>query len=175
MHGAMNTSKAVVKNADMSESMQQRAVDCAKEAMDQYNIEKDIAAHVKKTFDREYGPTWHCIVGRNFGSYVTHEARHFIYFYMGQVAILLYKSGKAVIKNADMSVDMQKRSLDCARDAMSQFTVAKEIAAYIKKEFDSKYGPVWHCVVGHHFGRLDDYTTYFFHYSGLPSPIYFSF
>ncbi|VDM25598.1 unnamed protein product [Hydatigera taeniaeformis] len=89
----MSASKAVVKNADMSESMQQRAVDCAKEAMDQYNIEKDIAAHVKKAFDREYGPTWHCIVGRNFGSYVTHEARNFIYFYMGQVAILLYKSG----------------------------------------------------------------------------------
>merc|ERR1711881_785785 len=35
----------------------------------------------------------HCIVGRNFGSYVTHETRHFIYFYLGQVAILLFKSG----------------------------------------------------------------------------------
>ena len=22
-----------------------------------------------------YNPTWHCIVGRNFGSYVTHETR----------------------------------------------------------------------------------------------------
>ena len=27
----------------------------------------------------------HCIVGRNFGSYVTHETKHFIYFYLGQV------------------------------------------------------------------------------------------
>lgn len=35
----------------------------------------------------------HCIVGRNFGSYVTHETKHFIYFYLGQVAILLFKSG----------------------------------------------------------------------------------
>ncbi len=26
-------------------------------------------------------------------SYVTHESKHFIYFYMGQVAILLFKSG----------------------------------------------------------------------------------
>ena len=33
------------------------------------------------------------IVGRNFGSYVTHETKHFIYFYLGQVAILLFKSG----------------------------------------------------------------------------------
>lgn len=44
-------------------------------------------------FDKKYNPTWHCIVGRNFGSYVTHETKHFIYFYLGQVAILLFKSG----------------------------------------------------------------------------------
>uniref|UniRef100_A0A182F872 Dynein light chain n=1 Tax=Anopheles albimanus TaxID=7167 RepID=A0A182F872_ANOAL len=53
----------------------------------------DIAAYIKKEFDKKYNPTWHCIVGRNFGSYVTHETRHFIYFYLGQVAILLFKSG----------------------------------------------------------------------------------
>ena len=58
-----------------------------------YNIEKDIAAYIKKEFDKKYNPTWHCIVGRNFGSYVTHETKHFIYFYLGQVAILLFKSG----------------------------------------------------------------------------------
>jgi hypothetical protein len=51
------------------------------------------AAHIKKEFDKKYHPTWHCIVGRNFGSYVTHETKHFIYFYLGQVAILLFKSG----------------------------------------------------------------------------------
>ena len=27
-----------------------------------------------------------------FFSYVTHETKHFIYFYLGQVAILLFKS-----------------------------------------------------------------------------------
>ena len=37
-----------------------------------FNIEKDIAQHIKKTFDERKGPTWHCIVGRNFGSFVTH-------------------------------------------------------------------------------------------------------
>ncbi len=64
---AMDAGKAIVKNADMPEEMQQRAVDCAKEAMEQFSIEKDIAAHIKKTFDKDYSPTWHCIVGRNFG------------------------------------------------------------------------------------------------------------
>ena len=68
--------KAVIKNADMSEEMQQDAVDCATQALEKYNIEKDIAAYIKKEFDKKYNPTWHCIVGRNFGSYVTHETRY---------------------------------------------------------------------------------------------------
>ncbi|KAG7337254.1 dynein light chain type 1-domain containing protein [Nitzschia inconspicua] len=85
--------KAVIKNADMSEPMQQDAVDIASVALSKYNIEKDVAAYIKKEFDKKHGPTWHVIVGRNFGSYVTHETKHFIYFYLGQVAILLFKSG----------------------------------------------------------------------------------
>lgn len=44
----MSDRKAVIKNADMSDEMQQDAVDCAMQAMEKYNIEKDIAAYVKK-------------------------------------------------------------------------------------------------------------------------------
>ena len=45
--------KAVIKNADMSEDMQQDAVDCATQALEKYNIEKDIAAYIKKEFDQK--------------------------------------------------------------------------------------------------------------------------
>ena len=38
----------MIKNADMSEDMQQDSVDCATQAMEKYNIEKDIAAYIKK-------------------------------------------------------------------------------------------------------------------------------
>jgi hypothetical protein len=91
-----------------------------------FNLDfQDVAAYIKKEFDKKYNPTWyvwnmrlnacsisgldfvtddvngfdtssysrHVIVGRNFGSYVTHETKHFIYFYLGQVAVLLFKSG----------------------------------------------------------------------------------
>ncbi|KAF3919997.1 hypothetical protein ABW21_db0200528 [Orbilia brochopaga] len=84
--------KAVVKSADMAEPMQNDAIEVAKEAMEKFNIEKDIAQHIKKEFDTRHGSTWHCIVGRNFGSFVTHETKHFIYFYLGHVAILLFKT-----------------------------------------------------------------------------------
>lgn len=36
----MSERKAVIKNADMSEEMQQDAVDCATQALEKYNIEK---------------------------------------------------------------------------------------------------------------------------------------
>uniref|UniRef100_A0A3B3YCU3 Dynein light chain n=1 Tax=Poecilia mexicana TaxID=48701 RepID=A0A3B3YCU3_9TELE len=60
-----------------SESLEQHSAEgelcktnCALQAMEKYNIEKDI----------KYNPTWHCIIGRNFGSYVMHETKHLIYF-----------------------------------------------------------------------------------------------
>lgn len=66
------SAKAIIKNVDMSEDLQQESVDIASVALEKYNIEKDIAAYIKKEFDRKHGPTWHVVVGKNFGSYVTH-------------------------------------------------------------------------------------------------------
>ena len=86
----MSDRKAVIKNADMSEEMQQDAVDCATQAMEKYNIEKDIAAFIKREFDKKYNPTWHCIVGRNFGSYVTHETKVKYVFVKSKQNIALY-------------------------------------------------------------------------------------
>lgn len=37
------------------------------QGLDKFNVEKDIAQFIKKEFDRKHSPTWHCIVGRNFG------------------------------------------------------------------------------------------------------------
>ncbi|KAL0264381.1 hypothetical protein SLS55_000330 [Diplodia seriata] len=64
--------EAQVKSADMTLDMQEQAIEVATEAMQKFNIEKDIAQYIKKEFDDKRGATWHCIVGRNFGSFVTH-------------------------------------------------------------------------------------------------------
>jgi len=84
--------EAQIKAVDMNEDLQQEAIEVAQEAMKEYNIEKDIAQYIKREFDKRKGATWHCIVGRNFGSFVTHETKHFIYFYLGHCAILLFKT-----------------------------------------------------------------------------------
>lgn len=85
--------QVIVKSVDMAEELQSDAIEAAKLALDKHSIEKEIAAYIKKEFDRKHGTTWHCIVGRNYGSYVTHETGNFIYFYIGQIAVLLFKSG----------------------------------------------------------------------------------
>ncbi|KAL4570335.1 hypothetical protein LXL04_025987 [Taraxacum kok-saghyz] len=85
--------KVVIKSADMKEEMQTEAVNIAISAFEDLSVEKDVAEQIKKEFDKNHGPTWHCIVGKNFGSYVTHETNHFVYFYLDSKAVLLFKSG----------------------------------------------------------------------------------
>ena len=86
------TEYAVVKNADMDPDMQQHAVDCVAFAFDQRRVLDDIAEIIKTEFDQMYLPTWHCIVGRGMGSYVTHQSKCFIFMYWGEVGILLWRT-----------------------------------------------------------------------------------
>lgn len=85
--------QATIKIVDMPKDMENFAIICAQEGIEKYNTEKDIASHIKKEFDRKFTPTWHCFVGRNFGSFVTHETHHYIYFYLGQIGVMVFKSG----------------------------------------------------------------------------------
>ncbi|KAF7309748.1 Scavenger mRNA decapping enzyme [Mycena indigotica] len=98
--------KAIIKNVDMSDEMQQESVDIASAALEKYNIEKDIAAQIKKEFDRRHGPTWHVVVGKNFGSYVTHETKHFIYFYYMWFAAWLTPSSLNLLPQGDLKVNV---------------------------------------------------------------------
>ena len=53
---------------------------------------QDIASYIKKEFDRKYNPTWNCIAGTNFWSWVKHKPRHYIFFDLGEMGIVLFKS-----------------------------------------------------------------------------------
>lgn len=89
-----------VKNVDMPEEMQEKAIELARQALQnssstteqQSFSTRDVAGAIKREFDRLYGTSWHCIVGKVFGSFVTHEAHCFIFYYVGPWAIMLFKT-----------------------------------------------------------------------------------
>ena len=52
---------------------------------------------IKKHFDKTYAAVgapgkWHCIVGTDFGSYVTHESQNFVFFQLGAYFVLVFKA-----------------------------------------------------------------------------------
>lgn len=86
---------AKVKAADMPSEMQVHAFRCARMAYDSQSdsfSSRQLAFAIKKEFDKAYGPAWHCIVGTNFGSFVTHTVGGFLYFSMDKISILLFKT-----------------------------------------------------------------------------------
>ena len=88
----MSERNQTIKFADMSEEMISEAQEVAGKAIELHITEKDVALQIKREFDKKHTPTWQCIVGREFVADVVHEAKHFIYFYVGQLAILLWKT-----------------------------------------------------------------------------------
>uniref|UniRef100_A0A1I7ZKV6 Dynein light chain n=1 Tax=Steinernema glaseri TaxID=37863 RepID=A0A1I7ZKV6_9BILA len=76
----------------MTDQMQYEVIRIATIAIEKFKVERDVATFIKEEFDKKYTPSWHCVVGRNFGSYVTHESNHFIYFYTKHMAIMLFKT-----------------------------------------------------------------------------------
>ncbi|KAK0406244.1 hypothetical protein QR680_018454 [Steinernema hermaphroditum] len=83
--------KVVVKASEIPVEMIEHAVWLADEAARQHMDDGDIAMHIKKGFDSFYTAPWHCIVGRRFSSLVTHEDGSFLHFYMGKIAVVLFK------------------------------------------------------------------------------------
>ncbi|KAM7250858.1 hypothetical protein ACFE04_022741 [Oxalis oulophora] len=85
--------KAVIGETDMLNSMQQGALNLAAKALDSFDVTEatQIARFIKKEFDKLYGSGWQCIVGTDFGSFVTHCHGCFIYFSIGNLSILLFR------------------------------------------------------------------------------------
>ncbi|KAA8495836.1 Dynein light chain, cytoplasmic [Porphyridium purpureum] len=98
MGGGMEEGKGVaqdvqIKAVDMDDALRDQAVSVAREAFVQKKVEKEVAQYIKQKFDELHGANWHCVVGKSFGSFCTHETGNFIYFYMNHMAVLLFKSG----------------------------------------------------------------------------------
>ncbi|CAL8093661.1 unnamed protein product [Calicophoron daubneyi] len=81
-----------VVKAEMDKKMQDEAVKIAQEAIDRSRKPEDVPRYIKEYFDKEFKPSWHCISGKKFCSYITHEQDGFIYFSIDGQDYLLFKT-----------------------------------------------------------------------------------
>ena len=91
----MSLGNPVVKLVDMEDEMKNFAIHEAEKALDASSSEKLLASYMKSTFEKRYKGVWHCIAGRNFGGFVTHECGRYIYFYIGQKGFLIWSTPSA--------------------------------------------------------------------------------
>ena len=90
-----------VMNTDMTEEMLQEVKNVVEGTQvpkrDQRDMKGEyqttVAKKVKMEMEKKYGPTWHCIVGKNFGADLKYELYHIAYMKRGQDFILLWKAG----------------------------------------------------------------------------------
>jgi dynein light chain LC8-type len=84
----------VLKMVDMPDELVSDLKSVVKEAFSVASTnEREIASAIKKHFDATHNPIWHCVVGKSFGAFGTHETKNFIYLYYGTTAIQLWKCG----------------------------------------------------------------------------------
>ena len=84
--------------ADAADDMKSFAVEAASRALmnklkgdvKRFN---EVAMMVSRALAEEYGGAWHVIVGKSFGSFVTHETATLLYFFLGQIGFLAFKHG----------------------------------------------------------------------------------
>ncbi|VDK31477.1 unnamed protein product [Taenia asiatica] len=63
-----NEFKAVILQTGMSDGMQQMAAEVSADASVRYNTLVEISKFIKETFEKKYGNTWQCVVGKEFAS-----------------------------------------------------------------------------------------------------------
>ena len=57
----------------MPEEMQEKAIKYAEDSLKKFNLEQEMAAYIKKQFDKKYENSWHVVVGKNYSSFVSAE------------------------------------------------------------------------------------------------------
>ena len=82
---------------DVPDDLLKDGIQTVQAALEKYpDFEADgmaIVEDVKTQFDERWGPSWHCVLGKAFGAFVTHETQNFMYFYCGDKAVMLFKAG----------------------------------------------------------------------------------
>ncbi|CAD5219770.1 unnamed protein product [Bursaphelenchus okinawaensis] len=87
--------KIEVLETDMSNQLENFCVDVTIDAL-RCGADKDVAAYLKDSLENRFGPTWHCVVGKSFGSRVSFEPGNFILMRYGGTSILIFRCGSNI-------------------------------------------------------------------------------
>lgn len=73
----------LVKNTLLLDDVLKGVIDTVQDTMRNYRQDfegngDDITKDIKRTLDSKWGEYWHVIMGKNFGSYCTHDANRFM-------------------------------------------------------------------------------------------------
>ncbi|XVE50297.1 hypothetical protein DITRI_Ditri01bG0150600 [Diplodiscus trichospermus] len=95
-----------LRSSDMPIYMQEHALRCSRQLLDSAPKKPPSLSHlaraIKKEFDSEYGPAWHCVIGTSFGSFVTHSPGGFLYFSIDSLSILLFKTEVELVTEEEL-------------------------------------------------------------------------
>ncbi|CAE7211721.1 Dnal4 [Symbiodinium sp. CCMP2592] len=139
--------KATVKHTDMPNDMKTEVVDIIAGSIDKFTLPTGVnfegaTRAIKDALDKSYGFNWHCAMGKGFCFDVTAQNGTLMHcYYQGELAILVYKSGKlrtslsgsgkvAPVEKSDLtSPVLRRRPGDAVALAMPQPEVSSSLQA----------------------------------------------
>lgn len=65
----------------------------------------------------------------------------------------------AVVVRCDMPEEMQTTAIQVCQQALIKNVIEKDIACYVKQQFDQQFTPSWQCIVGKNFAGSLTYET----------------
>jgi dynein light chain LC8-type len=83
--------KADVRSCKLGSRMKEQVLDFARQAIESSSVQTAVAKFVKTNMDKEFGPSWHVVVGREFGMSLSHGQDAVMYFYLGDIAVLVWQ------------------------------------------------------------------------------------
>ncbi|GAA0185331.1 microtubule or microtubule-binding cytoskeletal protein [Lithospermum erythrorhizon] len=101
-----------LRSADMPFSLQERAICYTRSLLSSTATNRPsptiLAGAIKKEFDLLYGPAWHCVVGKSFGSFVTHSPGGFVYYSVDSLCFLLFKTEVKLVTEPPAQLPLQR-------------------------------------------------------------------
>ena len=77
---------------DHLEKLKEFAVEAFEANPQSGKVFQNIASHIRTLCDKEFGRGWNCVVGANFGAFVTQKMKCYCYFSVyPRVSILVWK------------------------------------------------------------------------------------